>query len=331
MTSPPHHLRRPDTPESRARWLHEVGGLSVAEIGWRLGLSAERVRALLDEGAVEPVTIPGGAAGARLMRQLSRRLREMYPALRAVHLAPLGPGVQDPVPAIASAAARWLTRLVQSRAAPQVVGLSHGRSLAAMVRQLPEMRAPDLCFVSLLGELTLSHTAYPHVVMNYLAQRFGAQAFPFPATLYVETPEERAELTRLPVVRKVTDLARAADIWIVGIGRATAQNQLLGTGMILPGCLAKITNQGAQCEILGRFFDGEGNELDTPLAARTLSPPKDLFAGRRIVGLAGGPDKVAPVHAALRGGLIQELVTDSRTAVALLDAAEQADYALLLG
>ncbi|PTV96467.1 DNA-binding transcriptional regulator LsrR (DeoR family) [Rhodobacter aestuarii] len=329
MTSPPHRLSRPDTPESRARWLHEVGGLTVEEIGWRLGLPAEKVKYLLEKGESEAVLIPGGMAGARLLRHLSRRLRTVY-GLSGVHLAPFAPGETDPIPAIASVAARWLTRLVKSSDAPKVVGLSHGRSLAAMVRELPEMRAPELRFVSLLGELTLSHTAYPHVVMNYLAQRFGAQAFPYPATLYVTTPEERAELMRMPVVAKVTDMARMAEVWIVGIGRPSDANQLLGTGMILPGCLHEIDQQGAECEILGRFFDGQGQELTTSLAHRTLSPLPQDFAGRRIVGLAGGPEKVAPIRAALRGGLVQELVTDTRTAVALLDPTEHSTYALLL-
>ncbi|SOB93130.1 sugar-binding transcriptional regulator [Rhodobacter maris] len=329
MTSPPHRLNRPDTPESRARWLHETGGLSVEEIGWRLGLPAARVKALLEAGAVQAVKLPGGASGARLMRQLSHQLRDSY-GLRAVHLAPLGPGESDPLPAIAATAARWLTRLVQSREAPKVVGLTHGRSLAAMVRQLPEIHAPDLRFVSLAGDLTRAHTAYPHAVMSHLAQRFGAQAFPLPATLYVSSPEERAELMALPMVARVMALMREADLWIVGIGSVSVENQLMGTGMLQTDGLDELAGRDAECEVLGRFFDGAGHELDTRIARCTLAPEAADFARHRLVGLAGGAEKVGPIRAALRGRLVQELITDSQTAVALLTPEARVEYALLL-
>lgn len=330
MTAPPHRLPHPDTPESRARWLHDIGGLAVEEIGWRLGLPPERVQALLDQGASEAVPPADAAEGARLIRRLSRRLRVRFD-LGAVCVAPMVPGEEDPIPVVAAAAARHLVRLVQARSTPGIVGLSHGRTIAAMVGQLPEMRLTSLRFVSLLGELTFSHTAYPHVVMHQIAQRLGAQAFPYPTALYAASAEEAEDLLRQPVVRKVAEMARQAEVWVVGIGRGAPENQLHQSGMIGAEDLSEIVSQGAACEILGRFFDDAGRELPSALAARTLAPLAGDFAGRRVIGLAGGADKVAAVHAALSGGLLQELITDSRTAVALLEEEEQAEFALLLG
>jgi DNA-binding transcriptional regulator LsrR (DeoR family) len=50
------------------------------------------------------------------------------------------------------------------------------------------------------------------------------------------------------------------------------------------------------------------------------------FDARRLpqvpiaIGVAGGPGKVGPILGALRGGLLTALVTDVRTAEAVLDA-----------
>lgn len=330
MTAPPHRISHPDTPESRARWLHDIGGLSVEEIGWRLGLPPERVRALLDQAPSEPVPPPDSAEGGRMIRSLSRRLRARY-GLDAVCLAPLAPGDDDPLPAIAAAAARYLTRLVQGRKAPAIIGLSHGRTIAAMVSQLPEMRLTNLRFVSLLGELTFAHTAYPHVVMHQIARRLGAQAFPCPTALYAASAEEAADLLRQPMVRNAIEMARQAEVWVVGVGRGAPENQLHQSGMIDAEDLGEIVGLGAACEILGRFFDDGGRELPSALALRTLSPVAADFRARRVIGLAGGPDKVAPLAAALGGTLLRELITDSRTAVALLEEEEQAEFAPLLG
>ncbi|TKD18334.1 hypothetical protein FBT96_10630 [Rhodobacter capsulatus] len=329
MTAPPHRVPHPDTPESRARWLHDIGGLSVEEIGWRLGLPPERVRALLDQRPSEAVPPPGAAEGMRLVRRLARRLRDRF-GLGTVCLALMPRDQTDPVPMIAAAAARHLVRVLQARSAPALVGLSHGRTIAAMVAQLPELRGGNLRFVSLLGELTFAHAAYPHVVMSQIAQRLGAQAFPFPTALYAATPEEAADLLRQPMLRRVIEMALQAEVWVVGIGRAAPENQLHQFGMICAEDLAEIVGQGAACEILGRFFDEEGRELPGALAARTLAPAASDFLRRRVIGLAGGTDKVVALHAALTGRLLQDLVTDSRTAVALLDEEEQAEFAALL-
>jgi len=330
MTAPPHRLPHPDTPESRARWLHDFGGLSAEEIGWRLGLPTERIEALLAQGPSEAVRLTEGAEGARLLRKLTRRLREHY-GLVAVSVAPVDPGEDDPVQAIGAAAARHLVRLVQSRNAPQVIGVSHGRTLAGMVAQLPELRLSNLRFVSLLGELTFGHTAYPHVVMNQIARRLGAQAFPFPTALYAETAAEHDDVLCQPMVKRVMALARASEVWVVGIGRGAPENQLHLSGMIGADDLGEIISRGAACEIIGRFFDEDGKELPSSLAARTLAMPTADFGGRKVIGLAGGPDKVGAIRAALTGRLVQGLVTDSRSAVALLDEAEQAEFAPLAG
>jgi len=43
------------------------------------------------------------------------------------------------------------------------------------------------------------------------------------------------------------------------------------------------------------------------------------------IGVAGGPSKVEPILGALRGGLVTTLVTDVRTAEAVLDASSSDD------
>ena len=329
MTYPPRRLGSPETPESRVRWLYEFGGLSVEEIGWRVGIPADRVRALLEQGDVEAVIVPGGLAGARLMRNLGRRLREAY-GLAGVVLAPLPAGEGDPTAAIAAAGARHLVRLMQMRGGPRLIGFSHGRSLAQMVQALPEVQVPGLRVVSLLGELTFTHSAYPHVVMNQVSRRLAVQAYPFPSALYARSAEECAELQRQSVIANVMALGREAPLWVVGIGGLTPSNQLYDVGMLARDeDLTALMSRPEGCEILGRFFDGAGQELHSPLAARTLAPAAADFAGRRVMALAAGADKVEPIRAALRGGLVQELITDSRTALALIAPEDRAEFALI--
>ena len=47
------------------------------------------------------------------------------------------------------------------------------------------------------------------------------------------------------------------------------------------------------------------------------APPLAVLRDRRVVALAGGPDKVAAIAAVLRGGWLDGLITDEATAQAL--------------
>lgn len=329
MTASSRRLGSLETPESRARWLHEVGQLSAEEIGWRMGLPVARVWALLARGDAPAVVVPGGLLGARLLRGLGQRLRESY-GLAGVVLAPMTREDEDPVAAIAAAGARHLVRLMQARGGPRLIGFSHGRSLAQMVQHLPELHAPGLRFVSLLGELTFAHSAYPHAVTARMSRRLGVQAYPFPAALYARSAEECTELLRQPVISNVMALGREAPLWVVGIGGLTRANQLYGVGMLDAGeDMSALIARSEGCEILGRFFDGAGQEVHSALVARTLAPARADFAGRRVLALAGRAEKIEPIRAALRGGLVQELITDHRTALALIAPAERPAFALI--
>jgi hypothetical protein len=51
--------------------------------------------------------------------------------------------------------------------------------------------------------------------------------------------------------------------------------------------------------------------------------PASLKGVSRVVGVAGGRRKVRAIHAALRGGWINVLITDLRAAESLLSSAQQ--------
>ncbi|MEO6299621.1 MAG: sugar-binding domain-containing protein, partial [Paracoccaceae bacterium] len=80
----------------------------------------------------------------------------------------------------------------------------------------------------------------------------------------------------------------------------------------------KIRADGGVGELLGHFFDANGRILLTALTARTLTVS---FAPEidRIVAVAGGADKVAAIRAVLKSGRLKGLITDERTAQALLE------------
>ena len=68
-----------------------------------------------------------------------------------------------------------------------MIGVGHGRTLAAVVEQLPQTPAPGVKFVSLLGGLTRKFAANPFDVIHRLAERTGAEAYLLPVPVFANS------------------------------------------------------------------------------------------------------------------------------------------------
>lgn len=300
----------------RAAWLHYVGGLTQSAVAKRLGLPSVKAHRLIARAVADgvvKVTIEGDIVECvKLEAELAARF-----GLEHCEVAPDLGEESLPLRALGYAGARYLRREIE-RGERSVIGLGHGRTLAAAVQQLPRIASNGLRFVSLLGGLTRNYTANPHDVMHRIAEKTGAQAHVMPVPFFANTAEDRQVLLAQRGVKEVFDMANNADLKVVGIGTVEADAQLVSSGMIEPKEIKAISASGGVGELLGHFFDAHGRLLETTLTARTLAVS---FHGREkdnIVAVAGGPDKVAAIKAVLASRHLTGLITDDRTAQAIL-------------
>jgi DNA-binding transcriptional regulator LsrR (DeoR family) len=298
----------------RAAWLHYVGGMTQAAVAKRLGVPSVKAHRLIARAVAEgrvKVTIDGAmidcvALENRLATRFGLEICEVAPDLD-----------EDGIPfrALAMAAAGFLRREIE-RGEAQVIGLGHGRTLAAMVQQLPRLDAPGLKFVSLFGGLTRNYAANPHDVMHRIAEKTGALAYVMPVPFFANTAFDREVLLAQRGVAEVFQLAQSASLKLTGIGTVGDGAQLVTSGMIEPKEAHVIHEAGGVGELLGHFFDAQGRVQDTALTARTLTV---AFAPRpEIVAVAGGAAKVRAIRAVLISGHLKGLITDERTAKELL-------------
>lgn len=311
--------RAPLDPEKslaiRAAWLHYVGGLTQAAVAKRLGVASVKAHRLIAravaEGAVK-VTIDGDIVECV---ELENRIATRF-GLDYCEVAPDLDEIGLPIRTLGMAAANFLRREIE-RGDAAVIGLGHGRTLAAMVQYLPRLDAPDLKFVSLLGGLTRNYSANPHDVMHRIAEKTGARAYVMPVPFFANTAEDREVLLAQRGVSEVFAMANGAALKVVGIGTVEVDAQLVSSGMIERKEIKAIQSGGGVGELLGHFFDAKGHILETALTARTLAVP---FAntGDQIVAIAGGEDKIQAIRAVLSSRRLKGLITDERTARALI-------------
>jgi DNA-binding transcriptional regulator LsrR (DeoR family) len=309
-----------DTEQSlaiRAAWLHYVGNMRQAEVAKRLGVTSVKAHRLIAravaEGAVK-VSIEGEIVECiQLEQELCARF-----GLEVCEVAPDLEETGLPLRTLGLAGASWLKRCLDSGEVG-TIGISHGRTLASVVQVMPRMSLPDTRFVSLMGGLTRNYAANPHDVMHMLAEKTGAQAHVMPVPFFANSTKDREVLLSQQGVSEVFEIATASPLKLVGIGSAGEDAQLVSSGLIESKEIDAISKSGAVGEMLGHFFEADGTYVKTPLTSRTVTVPLDKNRDERIIALAGGDEKISPLRAVLNSGWLSGLITDERTARALLE------------
>lgn len=302
---------------TRAAWLHYAGGLTQSEVAKRLGLTSLKAHRLItkanQEGLVK-VYIDGEVSECvALEDDLSSRYGLDY-----CEVVPDFDGEDLPLKALGIAGAQFLKREIE-RGEDTLIGVGHGRTLAACVEYLPRISAEKTRFVSLLGGLTRKFSANPHDVIHRLAERTGAEAYVMPVPMFANTVEDRTVLLGQKGISEVFDLGKAAGLLIAGIGTAEREASLVATGMIEKGEMEEIRRKGGVGELLGHFFDDAGKAVETTLSNRALALAREDISNRRIVAVAGGKVKVRAIKSVLEGRYLRGLVTDERTARSLVE------------
>ena len=87
--------------------------------------------------------------------------------------------------------------------------------------------------------------------------------------------------------------------------------------------LQTLQQRGAVGDINLRYFDKYGQQIESDLDDRVIGLSlEEIHAIDIVVGVAGGAAKVPAILGALRGNLINVLVTDQQTAVSILASDE---------
>lgn len=308
--------RRSHEQLAEAARLYYIDGLSQDEVARRLDTSRSNVSRILqaarDTGVVKfRIQYP-------LARQheLEQALVATFGLSEAIVLdAGSGSSILDRV---GDLAARWL---IEHLADDMTVTLSWGRALQALTGQVVAERAYDVDVVQIGGDLQVDPLLSGHEHVRELAARIGGRYTHLYAPVFVDGAECAVQLRGSHQIALQLKRAAAADIALIGVGGFLTgfSEQLLSSGVLDPRVRAQLIAADPAGDVCARFLDDDGRELETPLRDQVLAVQLDeLRAIPRVVGVLSGREKGRALRAALRGELLDVVVTDqSAAAVAL--------------
>ena len=295
----------------RAAWIYYVEGQTQSEVAKTLGINRVAVTRLLSEARRRGEVAIQVTSDLTEMVALQRALERKYGLHRAV-VAPWSDAEGQPSPAIAAAAGPFVSQLLQPR---MTVGVGWGRTLHAMLGSLEGRPVADLRVVSLLGGISEAKRFNPAEFAWQFAERFEAEGFLIPAPALVDSPQTRHALLERCGLDQVFQMAETSDIALLSCGGISTLTTSYRLGHVSEAERQSLLEAGAVGDILYNFVDAEGEVLDHPINARTISVTLDRL--RRVptrVLISGGLEKRAMMRAAIRCVKPSILITDEITA-----------------
>jgi len=293
-------------------------GLTQQQIGGRFGLSRVKISRLLREAREDKVVQITIASPPGSNADLERHLEGVY-GLKEALVVTSPPEPSALVNDLGRVAAACLARCLQGH---EVVALSWGTAVLSVVNAMLPLVLPEVRVVQFLGGLgELEAETHGAELARRMAQALGAKPRLIHAPGIVKDRIIRDALVMDPQVADTLELAGRADVALVGIGAFELASTLLTNGSTLTaGEVADLRACGVAGDIALQFFDAEGRRVDHPINDRIIGTDLERIRSiGRVIGVAGGPQKRCAIRAALRGRLINVLVTDEQTAKWLLE------------
>lgn len=292
--------------------------LTQQEIGAKFGLSRIKVGRLLEKARREKlvqISIQEPKIDADI--ELENKIEKKYD-IDEVILVPAKSDHQRTLQAIGMATADFLDRVISG---DEIIGITWGGTMLAMVDALHSNNWPGMRIVQLLGGLGSSQAdMYAADLTIRMAQTFGAKARLLSAPGIVPTKEICDALRQDQQIEETLELGEKADIAIVGLGRPTSSSPVIKYGILSPDELVQLEKQGAVGDVGLRFMDANGeaikNEINNRIIGLDFAQYKSI---KKVVGIAAGPEKYEVVKASLIGNLLSVLITDSEIGKRLVE------------
>jgi len=306
--------------ETRVAWLYFMEGLTQAEIAEKLGMTRLRVnRMLVDARTSGLVNITLNSQFATCVELEQSLVREF--GLKDAVILPT-PGDPDLVPVLlGQATGEYLSNLLE---ADRVTGLGMGwgATLRETIRKTRPGRYPELCVNSMMGGLTRGLELNTFETASSLANLLNAQCQYLAAPIYAGSPESRDIILAQDVFREALERITTNDVAVLSIGDLSERSLLIRYGLPRDVIVDELVANGAVGDILGQFYDANGQTIDHPLNRRAIALPLgDLSRIPTVILASGGRNKTAAIAGALRARLASVIICDEDTARGACDLA----------
>ncbi len=294
---------------------------SNTDIAKMLGISRVTLNRLLaeakDEGMVKIEIID--TRNINHILELEDRIKSRY-NMEYVKIVDTDTADSDAlISKLALEGARYLERMLRSGIR---IGLGWGRTLSTLINDLtPNAGITGIEVYTLMGGACSEANFQPNLLAQSLLNYYSGSSYIINAPFVCHSELLCAEIKKEPSIANILNATDRLDLALVGIGRFPTREHLKKSYWNFPDdVIDEILDAGAVGDICGNFIDIDGNVCKTSVSKRIVSVDIDRLRERRhVMAVAGGETKPLSIRGALKGGFVDILVTDYKTALAVIE------------
>lgn len=306
----------------RVAWKYHKEGLTQKEIADIMDISRFKVMDLLSQAKEEGII--DIRINSPIYNCLSKEqsLRDKF-SLEDAYVIPEPEKEKNIKKVIGLSGSDYLEEIIDDG---DMVGTAWGETLFEVAKNFKGMNesGQNTSFILMLGGLGSEQaiSLNPYDVAKTLADKLGGRCYYIFSPAVVETEKAKEIIMADDKIRSALEKARSADKALVGIGEVSRNATLVETGFISRSEIKNLKQKGAVGDILGRFFDINGEPVESNINDLIVGLNlEEIKNSGKVIGFAGGENKVKSIYGALQGEYLDVLVTDENTASKLINFA----------
>ena len=303
----------------KAAYLYYIKDISQNEIAEMLDISVTTVSRLIKKAKEEKIVEFVIRDPYIDCIRLEEELKETF-GLKDVIIAPsleMGPMSKNTLRSdnvkklVALEGARYIQRIIKEK---DILGITWGSTMYYLINYLNPCQKVDASFVTLHGSIACCDSELDvRTLVSRMAKAFSGRKYFLLAEGLMSNKNIANSIKKEKNMQNVFEMFNHINISICGIGSyyPTLSSVLAREEYLTQSEVKELQKKQVVGDIALHFFDINGNECDTDLIDRTISIDFEKFKKIKTkITIASGESKTFSVWAALKGHLIDELITD---------------------
>lgn len=297
--------------------MYYAEGLSQEEISKKLQVSRSNISRMLKTCLEKKIVEIRINYTNSMEMYLQKAIKDKF-GLEEMIVVPAGFNLEETIINIGKSAAQYLESIL---ADGKMLGVAWGTTIYYVVQAFNPVKKHNVDVVQLIGGTSSRDIKTDGLELTTnIAAKLSGSCYVFHAPLIVQSKVLRDLLLQEPDISAHFERFNHIDVALVGIGSSSIDVDALSkAGYINHEQSEKLIKMGVVGNVCGNQIDINGKLCDVELNDRTIGIDlQTLKKIPRVIGIAAGPEKVKPILGALRGKLINTLITDESTALTLL-------------